>query len=143
VIPFGLNNAPIVLSRVVVATFKEFIHKFLKEYLDNWMVFSLLKDHIDIFHLILDRCRLSQIYLNIKKCIFYVPFDISLGHVVCKQGLLVDPMNIVVIVDLPQLTSMQQLQEMLVYTGYYRKFIRGYAQITSPMEKLLKKENEF
>jgi hypothetical protein len=30
---FGLKNAPAVFSRVVVATFKEFIHKFLEVYL--------------------------------------------------------------------------------------------------------------
>ena len=28
VIPFGLKNAPAIFSRVVVAMFKEFIHKF-------------------------------------------------------------------------------------------------------------------
>jgi hypothetical protein len=43
VMPFGLKNAPAVFSRVVVATFKEFIHKFLEVYLDDWTVFSLLK----------------------------------------------------------------------------------------------------
>lgn len=32
---------------------------------------------------------------------------------------------------------------MLGHTRYYRKFIKGYAQITAPMEKLLKKENKF
>jgi hypothetical protein len=32
-----------------------------------------------------------------------------LGHVVCKQGLLVDPVKIVVIVDLPPPTSVQQM----------------------------------
>jgi hypothetical protein len=40
VIPFGLNNSPVVFSRVVVATFKEFIHKFLEVCLDYWVVFS-------------------------------------------------------------------------------------------------------
>jgi hypothetical protein len=39
--PFGLNNAPAMFSRVVVATLKEFIHKFLEVYLDDSTVFSL------------------------------------------------------------------------------------------------------
>jgi hypothetical protein len=47
VISFGLNNAPPVFFAVVVATFKEFIHKFLEVYLDYLAIFNLLKDHID------------------------------------------------------------------------------------------------
>jgi hypothetical protein len=62
VMPFGLKNSPVVFSRVVVATFKEFIHKFLEVYLYYYMVFILLKDHIDILKLMLDQCRKYQIY---------------------------------------------------------------------------------
>jgi hypothetical protein len=39
--PFGLKNAPTVFSRIMVTTFKDFIHKFLEVYLDDWMVFIL------------------------------------------------------------------------------------------------------
>jgi hypothetical protein len=143
VMPFGLKNAPAIFSRVVVASFKEFIHKFLEVYLDDWNVFSLLKNHIEVLILMLDRCRQCHISLNLKKCIFCVPFGILLGHVVCKQGLLVDPSKIVVILDLQPPTSVRQLRETLDHTGYYRNFIKGYTQITTPMEKLLKKEAKF
>jgi hypothetical protein len=35
IMPFGLNNAPKIFSRVVVVAFKDFIHKFLEVYLDD------------------------------------------------------------------------------------------------------------
>jgi len=66
-----------------------------------------------------------------------------LGHVVYKQGLLIDPAKITVIMDLQPPTSVKHLRETLGHIGYYRKFIKGYAQITTPMEKLLKKEAKF
>jgi hypothetical protein len=87
VMQFGLKNAPVVFSRVVVVAFKEFIHQFLEVYLDDWTIFNPLKDHIETLRLMLDRCRQYQISLNLKKCIFRAPFGILLGHVVCKQGL--------------------------------------------------------
>jgi hypothetical protein len=88
-------------------------------------------------------CRQCQISLNLKKCILFSPFGVLLGHIVCKQGLLVDPSKISIIVDLPPPTSVRQLCTMLGHIGYYRKFIKGYAQITTPMEKLLKKYCQF
>jgi hypothetical protein len=42
VILFGLKNAPTIFSRVVVAMFKDFIHRPLEVYLDDWTVFNLL-----------------------------------------------------------------------------------------------------
>jgi hypothetical protein len=62
---------------------------------------------------------------------------------VCKQGLLVDPAKIVGIVNLPPSKSVCQLKSTLGHTGYYRKFIRAYAQITVSMEKLLKKNTKY
>jgi hypothetical protein len=99
------NNALAVFSRVVVAMFKEFIHEFLEVYLDDWIVFILLKDHIEVLRIMLDWCRQCHISLNSKKCIFCMSFGIVLGHVVCNQGLLIDPTKIVVIMELEPPTS--------------------------------------
>jgi hypothetical protein len=79
---FGLKNAPPIFSRVVVAVFKEFIHKFLEVYLDDCIEFSMLQDHVELLISILDKCRQHRISLNLKKCIFCTPFEILLGHVV-------------------------------------------------------------
>jgi hypothetical protein len=143
VMPFGLKNSHVFFSRVVVVTFKEFIHKFLEVYLDDWNMFILLKDNIEVLRLMLYRCRQCLISLNLKKCVFCASFGIFLGHVVCKQGLLVDSAKIAVILNLEPPTSVRKLRENLGHIGYYRKFIKGYAQIATPMEKLLKKEAKF
>lgn len=91
----------------------------------------------------LSKCRQYQISLNLKKCVLYVPFGTLLGHIVCKQGLLVDPAKIAIIVNLPPPNSVKQLCTTLGHTGYYQKFIKGYAKITAPMEKLLKRAFKF
>jgi len=105
VMPFGLKNAPAIFSRVVVAAFREFIHKFLEVYYDDWTMFGMLNKHIEQLRMMFDRCRQCQIALNLKKCIFCSPFGIVLGHVVCKHGLIMDPAKIVIIVNLPPPTS--------------------------------------
>ena len=76
IMPFGLKNAPAIFSRVVVVVFKEYIHKFLEVYFDDWTIFGLIDKHIGDLRLMLEKCRQYQISLNLKKCIFCAPFGI-------------------------------------------------------------------
>lgn len=64
----------------------------------------------------LDTCCKYQITLNLKKCILCVPFGILLGHVVCKQGLMVDPAKIAVIVKLEAPRNIKPLHATLDHT---------------------------
>ena len=98
--PFGLKNAPTIFSKVVIAVFKEFIHKFLEVYFDDWTIFGLMNKHVGDLRLMLAKCQEHHISLNLKKCIFYVPFGILLGHVVCRKGLMVDPSKNAITVNL-------------------------------------------
>ena len=44
--PFGLEKALAIFSRVVVAAFKEYVHKFLEVYFDDWTIFGLLRKNV-------------------------------------------------------------------------------------------------
>lgn len=119
------------------------MHKFLEVYLDDCKVLSLLEEHIKLLWLMLDRCHQLKTSLNIKKCIFCTPFGVLLGHIVCKDGLLMDPTKVAIIIDLPATTSMCELRAALGHTWYYINFMRNYAMITTQLEKLLMKESHF
>jgi hypothetical protein len=66
-----------------------------------------------------------------------------LGHIVCREGVLVDPKNFVVILNMPHPMNAKRLQTTLGHTRYYRLFIRNYTCTTTPLEKLLKKYETF
>jgi hypothetical protein len=85
----------------------------------------------------LERCKQIQLSLNIKNCIFATPIGILLGHVVCKEGTKVDIAKIKVIIDLKPVANPKQIRIFLGHTGYYRKFIIHYSNITYPMDELL------
>ena len=57
VIPFGLKNEPAIFPWVVVDVIKYFIQKFLQVYMDDWIVYGLIKDHLENLRLKLERCR--------------------------------------------------------------------------------------
>ena len=93
--------------------------------------------------MILERCRQFHISLNLKKYICCAPFGIFLGHAVCREGMFMDPMHIAIIGYLPPLSPVQQLRTTLGHISYYRKFFRGYVEVTATMEKLLEKYVKF
>jgi hypothetical protein len=111
--------------------------------MDDWTVYNLLKEHVSLLHLIFDRCRELQISLNLRKCIFCVPHGNLLGHIVFQEGVMVDPAKVVVILNMPPPTSAKQLRSTLGHIGYYRRFIRRYANIIASLENILKTAEVF
>jgi hypothetical protein len=141
--PFGLKNSPAIFSRIVIASFQEFIHKFVEVYMDDWTIYNLLNYHVGLLQLMFDRCHKMQISLNLRKCIFCVPHGNLLGNIVCREGVLVDPSKVSVILNMRPPRSDKLLRSTLGHTKYYRRFIRRNTTIIAPLVKLLKKSELF
>ena len=135
--PFGLKNAPMIFSRIIVIAFKYFNHKFLEFYIDDWTVFGIIKHQIKSLRMMLECCCQYQIYLNLNKCFFCTPTGVLLVHVVCRNGILVDPTKITIILNLPPPTTVNKLRANLGQTRYYKNIIKGYAEVTALMLKMI------
>ena len=60
---------------------------------------------------------------------------------VSSKGIETDHRKIAAIVNWPQPQNITQIRSFLGFCNYYRKFIKGYAQVTRPLYQLLTGEN--
>jgi hypothetical protein len=68
---------------------------------------------------------------------------IVLGHFISSQGIQVDPSKIQVIKNIPTPKTQTEVRSFLGHAGYYRRFIKNFSKIASPLFGLLMKDAEF
>ena len=77
------------------------------------------------------------------KCNFLY-FDLPfLGHRISKDGLRKDPAKLARLKDWPTPTTVNTLQQFLGFANYFKRFIKDYSNIASPLYKLLHKDRSF
>eukprot|EP00253_Pinus_taeda_P013450 PITA_13450 len=66
-----------------------------------------------------------------------------LGHTISQQGLQVDPNKIAIIQKVPPPQKVRYVWSFLGLAGYYRRFIKDFSKLASPLLGLLGKDVEF
>ena len=90
--PFGLINAGATFQWAMDIAFCGLIGRSMVVYLDNVTMFSKHHgDHLCHLKKIFERCRKYGISLNPKKSVFAMTEGNLLGHIITKQGIVVDP----------------------------------------------------
>jgi hypothetical protein len=62
-----------------------------------------------------------------------------LGHVLNQQGIVIDPKNVMAMVEWKRPSSVSKIQSFLGLTGYYRRFIPIFSSIAKHLTRLLEK----
>jgi len=81
--------------------------------------------------------------LNPDKCEFLMTEGTVLGHTISHQGLQKDPINIANIQRVPPPQKVRDVWSFLGLVGYYRRFIKDFSKLASPLFGLLGKDTEF
>ena len=97
---FGLTNAPATFSRLMNYIFMDYLDKFVVVYPDDILIFSKNEEeHAEHLRLVLEKLREHQLYAKFSKCEFWLPEVTYLGHVISKDGIVVNPKRVQTILD--------------------------------------------
>jgi hypothetical protein len=100
VMPFGLKNAPPTHQKVVNKAFKNYLDDFMKKNLDDFTIFSDLDKHLSKLQKCFEKCWEYGISLNMEKCAFMVFLGMIICFIVSKEGKLLDPKKVKVIIKM-------------------------------------------
>jgi hypothetical protein len=140
VMPFGLSNSPATFQRMMDEVCDELDWRVGSDYIDDIIIGSLtFEEHLHDLQQLFDRLEQFGLTVKLQKCKFAKRRLLFLGYLVSNEGILPNPQKIEVIKALQPPNNIKGLRRFLGMTGYYRRFIEGYANIASPLTRLLKK----
>ena len=95
VMSFGLTNASAYLMNMMNKVFMEFLDKFVVVSIADILVYSKNEEeHKEHLCLVLGKLREQQLYAKFSKCVFWLKEVGSLGHVISREGISVDPTKV-------------------------------------------------
>jgi hypothetical protein len=84
--PFGLKNVGDTFQIDMDHAFKDLIGRFMVDYQDDLTVHSRIREeHINHLRQVFERCKLYEISLNPKKCLFVVFEGKLLGYIISNK----------------------------------------------------------
>ncbi|KAG8503035.1 hypothetical protein CXB51_000845 [Gossypium anomalum] len=144
VIPFGLTNAPVIFMDLMNRVFRQYLDRFMVVFIDDILIYSHNEsEHANHLRLVLQILQDKQLYAKFSKCEFWLREVSFLGHVVSSLGIRVDPNKISAILDWKPPRNVSEVWSFLGLAGYYRRFVKGFSMIATPLTKLLRKDVKF
>lgn len=142
VMPFGMVNAP--------ATFQRLIHRVIdgligvQSYLDDLIVYSKTwEDHLLQLRALLYNLAEAQLTVNLAKSEFCHAKVVFLGHVVGQGDVSPVSAKVEAIASLPVPQDRKAVMRFLGMTGYYRRFVPNFADISAPLTDLVSPKRKF
>ena len=141
-VSFGLAQAPAYFQLLMNKVLKGL--KLAMTYLDDIIIFSQDESqHLKHLEIVFSRLREAGLKMKCSKCDFFKCEIHYLGHLISPEGISPLPNKLDSIKHMPAPNSTKEIKQFLGLTGYYRKFVPRFADISRPLTTLTKKDTKF
>ena len=141
-VPFGLAQAPAYFQLLMNQVLEGL--NFAMTYLDDMIIFSNSEEeHLLYLEEVFCQLRKAGLKMNQSKCNFFKSQIHYLGNLISEDGICPLPDKLDNIKNMPAPKCMKEIKQLLGLTGYYRKFVPRFADISRPSMRLTKKETAF
>ena len=139
--PYGLCNAPATFQRLMQNCLGELNLTYALVYLDDMIVYlKMEEDHLRRLQAVFECFHEHGLKLKPSKCSFLRKQITFLGHEVSADGMKPGNLNLKGIAEMAPPASYTEVRHFLGMTGFFRRFIKNYAQIAKPLNDILEGE---
>ena len=136
-VPFGLAQAPAYFQQLISIVLQD-CSDFAIVYLDDIIIFSRIEqEHLKHIKIIFKKLKEAGLKLKESKCDFFKQEIHYLGHLISVDRIQLLPKKLDSIRDMPKPRLPKEIKQFLGLTGYYRKFVSWFSDMTRPLTKLL------
>lgn len=144
VLLFGLCNGPAPFQTYINHALRGLVDQFCTAYLDDILIFSNdLIEHRRHVRTVLQRLREHGLQVDISKCSFEAKQVTYLGLITSTDGIHMDSKKVSCVQEWTTPRSVLDIQRLLGFANFYRRFIPEFSRIASPLTKLTIKDTQF
>ena len=137
-LPQGFINSSSIFQRTMNLILSGLSWEYLLVYIDDILIFSRsFEEHLIHLENVFKKLKEYKLVVKLSKCEFAKDELLFLGHIINSKGICADPKKVSVIRNCAIPTTHSELHSFLGGTGYYRKFIMKYTDLTKPLRNLL------
>ena len=112
--------------------------------MDDILIYSKSEeDHEGHLRIVFQTLREHQLYAKFSKCEFWLTKVRFLGHVVLASKVSVDPKKVEAVISWERPKSVFEIPSFLRLAGYYKRFIKDFSRLATPMTRLIQKNFKF
>jgi Reverse transcriptase (RNA-dependent DNA polymerase) len=137
--PMGLLGCPASFQRLMETVVKNIENVIV--YIDDLLVHSAShEEHIATLSKVLQCLVTHNIKINLQKCVFGSKEVFYLGFCLTEQGIIPGTDKLKAVKNAPPPSNVQEVRQFLGLCNFFRGHVRNFAQLTSPLTSLTKKD---